>query len=212
MGNKVNPLVFRLGQNVGWSSTWFSQDKKVYRQRLLEDVKVRKFLTKKLNLAGIVKVEIRRSINKMNIILHVSRPGVVIGRGGMALEELKKELGRMISLPDPDKNLQLDVVEMKTPDLSAALVSRRLAEQLEKRMPYRRAVAASLEKVMAAGALGVKIILAGRVGGAEIGRTERFSQGKVPLQTIRARIDYDHTPALTKSGYVGVKVWIYLGE
>ena len=157
-------------------------------------------------------VEIKRSINKINIVLHVSRPGVVIGRGGSALEQLKKELEKMVKVPDPAKNLQLDVAEVKNGELSARLVAVKITEQLKRRFPHRRVVAKAMERVMAAGALGVKITLSGRIAGAEISRTEKYGQGKVPRQTIRAKIDYAQVPALTKFGYIGVKVWIYTGE
>jgi small subunit ribosomal protein S3 len=212
MGQKVNPIGFRIGQGVNWASSWFASDPKVYRKNLLEDVKLRKFLMKKLRLAGIVTVEIKRSINKMNIVLHVSRPGVVIGRGGAALEELKKELEGLVSVPEPDKNLQLDVVEVKNPELSAQLVVAQIVDQLKRRLPHRRVVAKTIERVMAAGADGIKIVLSGRIAGAEISRTEKFSQGRLPLQTLRAKIDYAEAPSLTKFGYIGVKVWIFKEE
>jgi small subunit ribosomal protein S3 len=212
MGQKVNPIGFRIGQGVNWVSSWFAGSGKVYQKNLLEDVRVREFLMNKLKLAGIVAVEIRRSINKMNIILHVSRPGVVIGRGGTALEELKKELEKIVSVPSPDKNLELNVVEIKNPDLFAHLIATQIAEQLKRRFPHRRAVAKTIERVMASGAKGVKVVLSGRIAGAEISRTEKFSQGSIPLQTLRAKIDYAQVPALTKFGYIGIKVWIYQGE
>jgi small subunit ribosomal protein S3 len=212
VGQKVNPVGFRMGQGMNWVSSWFAPNARLYRKNLLEDVKVRRFLMKKLRLAGIVAVEIKRSINKINVILHVSRPGVVIGRGGAALEELKKTLEKLVSIPNPDKNLQLDVVEIKNPELSAHLVAIRIAEQLKRRLPHRRAVAKAMERVTSNGAKGIKIALSGRIAGAEISRTEKFGQGKVPLQTLRAKIDYAQIPALTKYGYIGVKVWIYTGE
>lgn len=212
MGQKVNPTGFRLPQSLDWQSRWFSDNKRRYQQNLLEDVKIRKFLMEKLKLAGIVRVQIDRLINKMKITLFVSRPGVVIGRGGSGLELLKKELLKKVSIPEPEKNLDLDVVEIKNPELSAHLITLRIVEQLEKRLPYRRVVAKTIERVMAAGALGVRIVLSGRIAGAEIGRREKFQQGKVPLQTLRADIDYAQIPAFTKSGYIGVKVWIFKGE
>lgn len=212
MGQKVNPIGFRLPQSLDWQSRWFSDNKRRYQQNLLEDVKIRKFLMEKLKLAGIVRVQIDRLINKMKITLFVSRPGVVIGRGGSGLELLKKELLKKVSIPEPEKNLDLDVVEIKNPELSAHLITLRIVEQLEKRLPYRRVVAKTIERVMAAGALGVRIVLSGRIAGAEISRREKFQQGKVPLQTLRADIDYAQIPAFTKSGYIGVKVWIFKGE
>ncbi|MFC1790118.1 30S ribosomal protein S3 [Patescibacteria group bacterium] len=212
MGQKVNPTGFRIGQGLGWSSSWFARNAKAYRRSLLEDYKVRKFLTEKLKLAGLVTVEIKRSINKMDIVLHVSRPGVVIGRGGTALEALKKELRTKVSIKDPDKNLQIDVAEIKNPDLSAYLIAIQIVEKLKRRFPHRRIVAKALERVTNSGGKGVKIVLAGRIAGAEISRTEKYAQGKIPLQTLRAKIDYAQVPALTKYGYIGVKVWIYQGE
>ena len=212
MGQKVNPIGFRVGQGVDWSSAWFARSGDQYRKNLLEDRKLRRYLMERLQLAGIVTVEIRRSINKLNIVLHVSRPGVVIGRGGSAIELLKKELEKMVSVLDPAKNLQLDVVEVKNGEQSAHLVAVKIAEQLKRRFPHRRVVAKAIERVMATGAQGVKITLSGRIAGAEISRWEKYSQGKVPLHTLRARIDYAQIPALTKFGYIGIKVWIYLGE
>jgi small subunit ribosomal protein S3 len=212
MGNKVNPRGFRLPQDKDWESKWFAANRQVYVSNLMEDIKIRKYLTEKLKVAGIVRVQIDRSINKMKISLHVSRPGVVIGRGGSGLEILKKELCKMVSVPSPEKNLEIEAVEVKDPDMSAILTVRKIAEELEKRMPYRRVVVKTLQKVMTAGAKGVKIELSGRIGGAEISRTEKFGEGTVPLQTIRADIDYAQEPAFTKSGYVGIKVWIYKGE
>ena len=170
----------------------------------------------KLKIAGIVQVQIDRAINKMKIILSVSRPGVVIGRGGTGLEALKKELAKMVSITSPEKNLEIEAVEVKNPDLSAQLVAVRIGEQLEKRMPYRRVMVKTVEKVMSSGAKGIKIVLSGRIAGAEIGRTEKFGDrgkaGTVPSQTLRADIDYAQVPSLTRSGYIGVKVWIYRGE
>ncbi len=214
MGQKVNPFVFRLGKIYSWKSRWFAQ-KKDYQKFLLEDVKLRRFLQDRLQMAGLVKVEIERSINTIKIILHVSRPGVVIGRGGSGLEMLKKEINQKLKIkPKDSKNVKVDleVIEVKSPDLSARLVCQRLVYQLGKRYPHRRAVAQAIERTMGAGAKGIKIALAGRVAGAEISRTEKYGKGTVPLQTIRANIDYSQIPCLTKSGYIGIKVWIYKKE
>lgn len=212
MGQKVNPFGFRLKDSKQWKSRWFARNPKQYRENILEDHKIRRFLMDKLALAGIVEARIARSINKMKITLVVSRPGVVIGRGGSGLELLKQELVKMVSLPEPEKNLEIDVEEVKEPELSARLVATRVVQQLEKRMPYRRVANKAVERVMSAGAKGVKIALAGRVGGTEVGRTETFKEGAIPLQTLRANIDYAQVPALTRFGYVGVKVWIHKGE
>jgi len=190
-----------------WRSRWFA-DKSKYRQLLLEDVKIRKFFMEKLKLAGILQVEIERFYNKMKILLFVTRPGVVIGRGGSGLEELKKALSQMVSLPFPQKNISLEVIEVKNPELHAQLVASRIADQLVKRMPHRRVVEQAMGKVMEAGAKGVRIVLGGRIDGAEISRREKYAKGTVPLSTLRAEIDYAQVPALTRSGYIGVKVWI----
>jgi len=213
MGQKVNPLGFRLPISKDWQSRWFAADKTSYRQNLLEDLKIRRFLMDRLRPAGIVRVQIDRLINKMKITLFVSRPGAVIGRGGSGLKLLKSELSQIVSMPDPDKNLELDdVVQINDAEISAYLINQRVKEQLEKRMPYRRVVSKAIERVMESGAKGVRVVLSGRVGGAEIGRTEKFQLGKVPLQTLRADIDFSSVPAFTKSGYVGIKVWVYRGE
>jgi len=217
MGNKVNPLGFRLPLDKDWRSKWFAPDKETYKKNLLEDVKIRQFLMEKLKLAGVVRIQIDRSINKIKITLYVTRPGVVIGRGGAGLEVLKKELCKIVSVPNPEKNLELeDIVEVKNPDLVAFLVAQRIAEQLEKRLPYRRVVTKAIERTMSAGAKGMKVILSGRIAGAEIARRETFGDkgktGTIPSQTLRADIDYAHVPAFTRSGYIGVKVWIYKGE
>jgi len=179
----------------------------------LEDIKIRHFLMERLKLAGIVRVQIDRLINRMKITLYVSRPGAVIGRGGSGLEILKQELAKMISLPDLKKNLEIaDVVEVKDPELSAHLILMRLKDQLEKRMPYRRVANQAIERVESSGAEGVRIVLSGRIGGSEIARREKFQRGKLPLQTLRAEIDYAESPALTKFGFIGIKVWVYKGE
>jgi small subunit ribosomal protein S3 len=215
MGQKVNPLGFRIGIIYTWQSRWFAEPKS-YAKQVLEDARLRRFLRGKLNLAGLTKVEIERSINSIRIILYVSRPGVVIGRGGSSLENLKNEILTLLKInpkdPKSPKVLIDDIIEVKNPDLQAKLVAIRIAEQLEKRYPHRRAVSQAIEKTISAGAKGIKIALAGRIAGAEISRTEKYSHGSVPTQTLRADISYASVPALTKSGYVGIKVWIYRGE
>ncbi len=215
MGQKVNPISFRIGNLLTWSSRWYA-DPKSYAVNLLEDKKIRVFLEKHIKAAGLVNIEIERSINTIKVILHVSRPGVVIGRGGANLEQLKNDLAKLlgIKLSDPKgRKLVIDnIVEVKKPDLSAKLVVEKIIDQLIKRYPHRRAVMQAMERTMNAGAKGVKIVLSGRIGGAEIGRTEKYVQGTVPTQTLRADIDYAEQPAPTKSGYVGIKVWIYKGE
>ena len=214
MGQKVHPYGFRLGPLYRWKSSWYS-DPADYQKQVLEDHKLRKFLHEELRNAGLTKVVIERSINTIKIYLNVSRPGVVIGRGGSNLEKLKKTIQRMLKINPNErkgKRVELKVDEVKNPDLQAKLVLNRLKDQLEKRYPHRRAVAQAMDKVMQAGAVGVKVIFSGRIGGAEIGRTEKYGLGKVPTQTLRADIDYAQEPALTKSGYVGIKVFINRGE
>ena len=208
MGQKVNPIGFRLGKKYTWKSRWFASHPKDYKENLLEDLRIRRFLSDKLNIAGLTAIDIERSINKINIKIHVTRPGIVIGRGGSGLEDLKKSLIQLVKIKNPEKNISLDIIEVKDPDLNAQLVAERIALQIEKRVPHKRVVKKTIERVLSQGAKGIKVILSGRIAGAEIGRTEKFFKGTVPLQTIRANIDYASRPALTKSGFVGIKVWI----
>ncbi len=213
MGQKVNPTGFRMGNTYSWKSRWYA-DEKNYSDKVLEDYKLRKFLDKKLNSAGVVQIDIERSLTMVKIVLHVSRPGVVIGKGGVNLEEIKKDVERIMNVSKLKKDrvkIDLRVEEVTKPDLSAKLIVERIAGQLVKRFPHRRAVNQSMERVMQAGAKGVKIQLSGRVGGAEIGRREKYFDGSIPTQTLRADIDYFEMPAATRSGYVGIKVWIYKG-
>lgn len=213
MGQKVNPVGFRVGRFSSWKSRWFDE-KENYKNFLIEDVKIRKMLMEKLKLAGIANVEIERLPKAMVITLVVSRPGVVIGRGGSGIEETKKQVVELIRTvrgagkPIPTK-IDLHVNEIKNPELSAYLVAGRIASELERRMPSRRVVSKTMERVMASGAKGIKVLLAGRVNGADIARTESYHVGSVPTQTLREDIDYAHIPALLKRGYVGVKVWIH---
>jgi small subunit ribosomal protein S3 len=214
MGQKVNPVGFRIGTFLPWKSRWFSDDK-TYRAYLLEDIKIRESLMDKLKLAGIVSVEIERLHNSMVIILTVSRPGVVIGRGGSGLEEVRKNILGVISkvrgVRVKDLKIDLRVQEVKNAELSAHLVANRIVSEMERRMPHRRVVMRAMERVMQAGALGVKIVLAGRINGAEISRVEKYQHagGSVPMQTLRANIDYAEVPASLSRGYVGVKVYIH---
>lgn len=214
MGHKVHPFGFRLGPLYSWKSRWFINPN-LYRTQVLEDYRIRRFLEKKLTLAGLTEVTIERSINTIKIILHVSRPGVVIGRGGSNLEQIKKDLLGLLKI-DPNhpkgRKVELKVEEVKNPDIQAALILNRLQDQLAKRYPHRRAVSQAIDKAMAAGAKGIKIVLAGRIGGAEIGRREKYTKGTVPTQTLRADIDYAESPSYTKSGYVGIRVYVYKGE
>jgi len=212
MGQKVNPTGFRVGSFLPWKSRWFAEGRE-YRENLLEDIKIRTSLMKRLRLAGITDVEIERLHDSMVIFIMVSRPGVVIGRGGSGLEDLKKFVFSILT--EENKKLsngfKIDfrVDEVKNPELSARLVAVRIAQDLERRMPHRRVISKTMDRVMQSGALGVKIILSGRIGGAEISRTEKYHLGSVPTQTLREIIDYAQEPALLKRGYVGVKVYIH---
>ena len=212
MGQKVNPIGFRVGKFYPWKSRWFSDDAK-YKDYLLEDVKIRRALMDKLKLSGITNVEIERLPRSMVVILTVSRPGVVIGRGGTGLEDIKKLILKTISEIRSKKidNLKIDlrVNEVKNPELSAHLVATRIVAELERRLPHRRAVNRAMDRVIQSGAEGVKIVLSGRIGGAEISRVEKYHKGSVPTQTLRENIDYAQVPALLKRGYVGVKVFIH---
>jgi small subunit ribosomal protein S3 len=210
MGQKINPNGFRLGGATTWESRWFAPVGK-YKEFLAEDMKIRDVLMKKLRPAGITKVEIERSINKIKVILFVSRPGVLIGRGGAGLQELKTFVQKELKIKDAN-GLEIAPMDIKNPDLSAYLVAQSISEQLIRRMPAARVMNQAMERVMRSGAKGVKIVLAGRIGGAEIARKESKFQGSIPLHTLRTDIDFVAYPALTKSGYVGVKVWINKGE
>ena len=212
MGQKVNPIGFRLGTVYTWSSRWFAQNGDVYAKQLLEDQQLRKFLMENLKAAGIARVEIERSFDKRTIFVHVSRPGVAIGRGGTGIEQLKANLIKKFKIQDPGK-LEIKFEEIKAPDLNAYLVAVNIAEQLTRRIPFKRAMNQSLERVKRSGAKGVRISLAGRLGGSEIARRETLKDGAIPLHTIRAIIDFAKIDAkVPKAGIVGIKVWIYKGE
>lgn len=222
MGQKIHPIGFRLGNVYTWKSRWYVDDTR-YHEVMLEDVRLRRMLQEKLKNAGLSHVEIERSIHKIRIVLYVSRPGVVIGRGGSGLETIKKYIEAFLRIPAspspykvPKKSqtesvtvkVDIAVEPVKEPNLNAHLVATMIADQLVKRLPHRRVCNQSVERVMNAGAKGVRIILAGRIAGAEIARREKFQAGTVPLSTIREAVDFDAVPALTKSGYIGIKVWI----
>ncbi|MBI2334843.1 30S ribosomal protein S3 [Candidatus Daviesbacteria bacterium] len=209
MGQKIHPIGFRLGAGASWQSRWFATDK--YSKFLAEDLKIRELLMKKLRPAGIGAVEIERSINKLKVIIYVSRPGILIGRGGAGLGELKKFLVKELNITE-ENSLEIAPMELKSADLSAYLVAQAVAEQLIKRLPAQRVMNQTIDRVMRAGAKGVRIVISGRIGGAEIARREWKAQGNMPLHTLRANIDFAVYPALTKSGFVGVKVWINKGE
>lgn len=212
MGQKINPHILRLGVLYNWSSRWFSD--KRYKETLLEDYTVRKALMERLRAAGVARVEIERSINSIKVTVYVSKPGMVIGRAGTGLEELQKFLRTKLAVVSKKNAPKLDIrVEpVKEPNLDAYLVARNIADQLIRRLPHKRVLAQTAERVMGSGAKGVRVILTGRIGGAEIGRREKIQQGTVPLSTIREHVNFAQVPSLTKKGYIGVKVWINKSE
>ena len=212
MGQKVNPVAFRMGYFKPWKSRWFADDH-TFKDLLIEDIKIRRALMEKLKIAGITSVDIARLPKSMEITLTVSRPGVVIGRGGSGIEDVKREVVNILkelgSKSFKTLKIDLQVQEVKNPEISAQLVATRIGQELERRMPHRRVITRTIDRVMQSGAKGVKIVLGGRIGGAEISRTEKYQKGPVPTQTLRENIDYAQVPALLKRGYVGIKVWIY---
>src|SRR3989338_8598097 len=210
MGKKIHPVGFRMGLNTTWRSRWYATGKN-YAAFLKEDMKIRDLLFTKLKPAGVTDIGIERSINKLKIMISVARPGILIGRGGTGLQELKKFLVKELKIKEAN-NLEIVPQELKSADLSAYLIAQSAAEQLARRLPAQRVMNQIIERVMRAGAKGVMVVLSGRIGGAEIARRERKVQGSVPLHTLRADIDFASYPALTKSGYVGVKIWINKGE
>lgn len=210
MGQKVNPISFRLetGDNSPqWQSSWYA-NKINFPKFLIQDKKIRDFIQDRLYSAGIVAIRIERSTKSVKIKLIVSRPGLVIGRGGKELETTKKQIQAL--LKNSKQAIDIQVEEFKNTDLSAKLIAEKIAYQLTKRMPYRRVVTGAMERAVSAGAKGIKIVLSGRINGAEISRREKFSQGTVPLSTLRSQIDYHQCPSLTRSGYIGVKVYLCL--
>ncbi len=210
MGHKVNPKIFRLGPVYNWDSRWF--DDKNYDVTLLEDYTLRKAITERLKMAGVSLIEIERSINSIRITAYVSKPGIVIGRGGAGLEDLKKFLVvLLLKTRKGKKNLpkmDIRVEPIKEPNLDAYLVAKNISDQLARRMPHKRMMGQAVERAMSSGAKGIRIVLSGRIGGAEIGRREKLQQGTVPLSTIREHISFASVPSLTKKGYIGIKVWI----
>jgi small subunit ribosomal protein S3 len=206
MGRKVHPMGFRLGIIRDWQSKWY--DDKHYAEFILEDVKLRRAVQSKYNDAGISLVEIERQANKVAVTIHTSRPGIVIGRGGQRVEEMRQYLEGVLG----GKKIQLDIREIRQPELDAYLVARSVAEQMERRVAYRRAMKQSIFRTLQAGAKGMRILCSGRLGGVEIARRQLMHQGRVPLQTLRADVDYGFTEAHTTLGRIGVKVWIYRGD
>ena len=206
MGQKVNPHGLRVGVIKDWDSRWYARNDKVG-DLIVEDYKIRKFLKKTLYSAGVPTIEIERDSNKVRIYIHCSRPGVVIGKGGAEIEKLQAQVSKMIGKP-----VALSIVEVRTPDTNAQLVAENIASQLERRIGFRRAMKNSIGRAMRMGAKGIKVMCGGRLGGAEIARSECYHEGTIPLQTLRADIDYGFAEAATTYGRIGVKVWIYKGE
>ena len=205
MGQKVNPHGLRVGVIKEWDSKWYADAD--FSDYLVEDYNIRKFLKEKLFAAGISKIEIERASDRVKVIIHTAKPGVVIGKGGNEIEVTKKELSKLT-----DKKVLVDIKEIKRPDKDAQLVAENIAQQLENRVSFRRAMKSVMSRTMKAGALGIKTSCSGRLGGADMARTEFYSEGTIPLQTLRADIDYGFAEADTTYGKVGVKVWIYKGE
>lgn len=205
MGQKVNPKGFRVGVIRDWEGRWYAD--KNYSDLLHEDLKIRSFLKKKLYQAGIPKVEIERAASRVKVSISAAKPGIVIGRGGSEVESIRKQLEAMTG-----KQVAVNIVEVKKPELDAQLVAENVAQQLEKRISFRRAMKQTVGRTMRQGAQGIKISCSGRLGGAEIARNEWYNEGKVPLHTIRADIDYGFAEANTTYGKIGIKVWIYKGE
>lgn len=206
MGQKVNPHGLRVGVIKDWNSRWYADDKD-FADNLIEDYNIRKFLKKKLEAASISKIEIERTADRVKIIIYTAKPGFVIGKGGAEIDKLKAEVQKFT-----DKKLLIDIKEIKRPDKDAQLVAESIAAQLENRASFRRAVKQAIQRSMKAGALGVKAAVSGRLGGADIARSEFYSEGTIPLQILRADIDYGFAEADTTYGKLGVKVWIYKGE
>ena len=205
MGQKTHPIGFRLGIIRGWDSNWYAE--KDFAEKLVEDREIRDYLSARLRRAGLSRVVVERTPKRVILTLHTSRPGVVIGRGGAEVEKLREELKKLTN-----KDIQININEIKRPELDASLVAQNIAQQLEGRVSFRRAMKQSLTAAMRMGAEGIRVKVSGRLGGAEMGRTEQYLEGRVPLHTVRADIDYAEATAFTIYGTTGVKVWIYRGE
>lgn len=207
MGQKVNPHGLRVGVIKDWNAKWYA-DKRNFADNLVEDHKVREFVKKELFNAGISKVEIERAAKRVKLNIYTAKPGVIIGKGGSGIEKLKKQLSTIIA----EKNVLINIVEVKNVEADSQLMAENIAAQLEKRISFRRAMKQTIQRAMKSGAKGVKIACSGRLGGAEIARTEQYHEGTIPLQTLRADIDYGFAEADTTYGKIGVKVWVYNGE
>ena len=207
MGQKVNPHGMRVGVIKDWDSKWYA-DKNTFSDALVEDYNIRKFLKKRLYSAGIAKIEIERAANdKVRVVIYTAKPGFVIGKAGAEIEKVRKEVQKLTS-----KNVNIDIKEIKRPDRDAQLVAENIAQSLENRVSFRRAMKQAMQRTMKSGVLGIKASVSGRLGGADIARREFYSEGTIPLQTLRADIDYGFAEAATTYGRLGVKVWIYKGE
>lgn len=206
MGQKVNPHGFRVGVIKDWDSRWFTKDEN-FGETLVSDYKIRKFLKDKYKESGVPKIEIERDNNRVRVFLHCAKPGIIIGRGGTEIEKIKAQLEAMVGMP-----VVVNVVEVKNPDVNAQLVAESIAKQLEGRASFRRAMKMSIQRTMRLGAKGIKVTCSGRLAGAEIARSEHYHEGSIPLQTLRADIDYGFAEANTTYGKIGVKTWIYKGE
>ena len=205
MGQKVNPHGLRVGVIKDWDSKWYAEAD--FADNLVEDYEIRTFLKKKLYSAGVSKIEVERASDRVKVIIYTAKPGIVIGKGGAEIEKLKAEVQKMTA-----KKLFIDIKEVKRPDRDAQLVAENIAAQLENRVSFRRAMKSTMQRTMKAGAKGIKASVSGRLGGAEIARSEHYSEGTIPLQTLRADIDYGFAEAKTTYGRIGVKIWIYKGE
>jgi small subunit ribosomal protein S3 len=209
LGQKVNPIGFRLGTTRTWSSRWYA-GKRDYPSNLMEDVRIRKYINKKFDSAGIARVDIERAAKNLTVNIHSSRPGIIIGKKGAGAESLKEELKKICKITSGDP--VLNVYEVKKPDIEARLLAESIRQQLERRVSFRRAMKKTIGSATKAGAKGVKIQCTGRLGGAEMSRQERYMEGRVPLHTLRADIDYATAEAYTTYGLIGIKVWIFRGE
>ncbi len=206
MGQKVNPHGLRVGIIKDWDSRWYANDK-TFNEYLVEDFKLREYIKKELYLSGVSRIEIERAANKIKVTIHTAKPGMVIGKGGAGVEELRQNLEKMTN-----KSVTINIEDIKIPELDAQLVAENIAPQLERRVTFRRAMKQAIQRTMRTGALGIKTQVSGRLGGADMARTEGYSEGTIPLQTLRADIDYGFAEANTTYGKIGVKVWIYKGE
>jgi small subunit ribosomal protein S3 len=205
MGQKVNPVGFRLGVIKGWDSNWYGG--KTFSEKLVEDEKIRKYISARIQKGGIAKIVIERTLKRITLTINTARPGVVIGKGGGEVDKIKEELKKITG-----KDVQINIFEIKRPELDAKLVGESIAQQLEARISYRRAMKQAISSAVRVGALGIKVKVSGRLGGAEMARTEQYKEGRIPLHTLRADIDYAISEALTVYGKIGIKVWIFKGE